>query len=386
MRFEERLLIEIGLGHRHIHERQVGDVTTTVILPEVVVYVDEDGNTVSTETKGVAVATTAPASTPTPSPASTTSSSSSSSSSVAASSNAPVQAYAKSSSTSAAPSSTSSAAAASSSSSSGSAASLGGNIFTSSLRGATYNAYSESGDCLSADEVATQIAQLASEGYNAVRIYAVDCSTVSSVVPAAKKAGMAVLAGLFSLGSLSSDLESMSQQLNGDFSYISAISVGNELIQSGSASASQIVDAIGTVKSFLGNTNFKGGVTSVDTFDELLNSANSAVIDAVDFVAANCHAIFDSEIVPSGAGDYVQTACIDPLTKIAGGKPVVITESGWACQNPSGGIVSSIINKVGQATAAEQLRSKPLFFFSPYSTIWQGTGNINGYFGLGTNC
>ena len=179
----------------------------------------------------------------------------------------------------------------------------------------------------------------------------------------------------------------MSQQLNGDFSAISAITVGNELLQDGSATVQQIVDAIGTVKSFLANTNFKGGVSSVDTFDEYLNNPDaSQLVGAVDFVAANCHAVFDPNATPSSAGDFVQTSCIDALTKIADGKPVVITESGWACQNPSGGTVSGIISEIGQATAATQLRSLPLFFFSPYSTIWQGAGNINGYFGLGTNC
>ena len=237
---------------------------------------------------------------------------------------------------------------------------------------------------MSASDVASQIAELASDGYNAIRLYAVDCDTISSAVPAAKKNGLAVLAGLYNLDSITSDLESMSTQLDGDFSYLSALAVGNEWINSGEATVSQVVDAIKEARDYLETTNFAGKVTSVDTFNVYLDSSNSALVDAVDFIGSNCHAIFDTQVAPSGAGDYVQSSCLGALSEISSGKEVVITESGWACENPADDAILNIASTAAQVVAAALLRDMNLFFFSPYSTIWQGTDTINGYFGLGT--
>ena len=49
---EEGCTDKFGLGHRHAHDRrQEVDVTTTIVIPEVVVYVDEDANVLGSATK-----------------------------------------------------------------------------------------------------------------------------------------------------------------------------------------------------------------------------------------------------------------------------------------------------------------------------------------------
>lgn len=195
---------------------------------------------------------------------------------------------------------------------------------------------------------------------------------------------MAVIAGIFDIGSVQSSLDSMKTQLNGDFSYLSGISVYNEAINSGEASPSDVASAVTSAKSYLSSTNFNGLVFAVDTFNQLLKSANSAVIDASDIVAANCHAYFDTDVSPSGAADYVQTQ-ISALEEVAGGKSVLITESGWPCYSPDGTLGSNTASNSDQDTAMSGLKAMNLFAFNPYSTAWHNTpDSVENYWGWGT--
>ncbi|KKY27345.1 putative cell wall glucanase [Phaeomoniella chlamydospora] len=384
-------------GHRHQHEkRDVVEYTTTLYAPEVIVYVDDNGNTIGTTTLTVGSASTVSTSVDTS--ATTTSSSSAStapSSSVpTSSSTTPVPTYVES--TSSIPSSTpsttaaaatssaasSSAPAASSSASSSGGSSSSGNILTSGgVKGVTFSPYEESGDCYTQSKVQSSISSLASEGFNAIRLYGVDCNQVGWAAPAAKSAGMAVIAGIFDVGSVQASLNKMKSQLGGDFSSISGVSVYNEVVNNGQLSASDVADAVNEAKSFLKSTNFDGVVFAVDTFNTLLKSANSAIIEASDIVAANCHGYFDTTVDPSGAGDYVQTQ-ISNLEGVANGKPVLITESGWVCHDPAG---SSRASNAAQSTAMSQLKAMNLFAFTPTSTAWHKTpDSVENYWGWGT--
>lgn len=104
---------------------------------------------------------------------------------------------------------------------------------------------------------------------------------------------------------------------------------GNELVNSGTASASQVVAAIGTAKAALKSAGYSGPVVTVDTM--IAMKANIELCTASDFCAINCHAFFDGNTLPSGAGDFVKNWA-QQISQAAGGKTTVVTESGWPTQ------------------------------------------------------
>jgi exo-beta-1,3-glucanase (GH17 family) len=83
-------------------------------------------------------------------------------------------------------------------------------------------------------------------------------------------------------------------------------------------------------------------------------SQHPELCQASDYCAANCHAFFDSQITADQAGDYVSQAAASIASAIPG-KDVMITESGWPWAGaPNGAAVPSPAN---QQTAIGSLKA-----------------------------
>ena len=233
--------------------------------------------------------------------------------------------------------------------------------------GINYSPYHADQTCKSADQVKKDLDQI--NGYGIVRSYGVDCNQVPNIISAAKTKQMKVMLGIFNIDSAADDAKVLVQGVGNDWGVVDSISVGNEAVNSGKASADQVVSALNAVRGVLSGSGYKGPVVAVDTFDTLIKYPQ--LCQNSDFAAANAHAFFDSQITADRAGQWAQ----DTAKRVSNacGKKTVITESGWPSQgNPNG---AAVPNKQNQEAAIQSLKSAfgngGLFLFSAYNNLWK---------------
>ena len=395
-------------GFRHRHNKRQAVVTeadvVTVQADEVVVYVDGNGDPVSTRTiLGNQATPTSVPSLPLSSPTfSSTSPVDSSSTFLPLSSSTPAQALPSSTplsttlttsttqapapstnipasstplTTLAASSPTSTAAPAASSS----PASPQGPGFKSAI---TYSPYNPDNSCKSASQVAQDLAQI--DKYEVIRLYGVDCNQIANVLVATKGKNVQIFAGIFSLTDIPDQVKTIVSSVNGDWSVVNTVSVGNELVNSGAASAGDVIAGIGQAKSLLKAAGYNGPVVTIDTENAMAN--NIDLCKASDYCAINCHAFFDPNTAASGAGAFV-LGWVEKISSMAGGKTTVVTETGWPHQGSHNNM--AIPSPDDQKTAIASLNSafsNNMILFSAYNTPWKkdnsGTFGAERYWGI----
>jgi exo-beta-1,3-glucanase (GH17 family) len=256
--------------------------------------------------------------------------------------------------------------------------------------GLSYSPYLASGDCKTEEQVAEDFAGIPDIGqYSIVRLYGTDCNQVATVLPSIQKYGLKLFAGIYDLGTLSSEIATIVAAANGDWSSVDTISIGNELVNSGTASPEVVVAAIGTARGLLQTAGYTGNVVTVDTL--VASRANPSLCDASDYCAVNCHPFFDGGVVASGSGSFLTTQ-IGTLQDVLSNKnqKVVITETGWPSQGSANGVaVPSVAN---QAAALSSIRgafaSNPedVILFTSYNDMWKtnsaDTFNAEQYWGF----
>jgi exo-beta-1,3-glucanase (GH17 family) len=371
-------------------------------IPEVIVYVNGAGDPVSTTTQMVnipeaSIWSTAHGAAPSVSVSSSSSSSTSSSTStfvapaptsttaaavvvspvanvnveVASSSSTPVAVVAQVettaspvATTTATPAQTSTAATTPSSSTSTSSESSGFGI--------SYSPYNSDGTCKTQSQVNTDFESIT--GYSLVRTYGTDCNQVATVLSAAKAKGMKLFAGVYDLSTLSSEIALIVSAASGDWSSFDTISIGNELVNSGTASASAVVAAIGTARTLLSAAGFTGKVVTVDTL--VAARANPSLCDASDYCAVNCHPFFDGGYTAAESGTFLETQ-IPTLAAVLSNKnqEIVITETGWPWQGETNGqAVPSLANQEAAISSIKTaFASSPdaVILFTAFNDLWK---------------
>lgn len=202
--------------------------------------------------------------------------------------------------------------------------------------GIVYTAYNDDGTCKITTVVADDIRKIYGYGFGMVRIYGVDCNQVSNVLAAAKPLGMKVFLGVYDMGQCEAQLSQLIQFVAGEWSSIYAISIGNEVVNSGAMSAGAMVDKVNQSRATLRAAGYGGPVVIVDTWVAIL--ANPSLCQNSDFTAANCHPFFDGNVLPSAAGQFMSDS-IAKLQAACGGKEVLIT--GRCCPYLLGNIIAN---------------------------------------------
>ena len=103
--------------------------------------------------------------------------------------------------------------------------------------------------------------------------------------------------------------------------------VGNESVHSRRMNISQLLEDIALVRAGIINTDIP--VTTAETPEVWLN--NPELADACDVIAVNLYPFWNVQagsIPPEAAGQDFR-ATLDALIEAAGGKPILITETGW---------------------------------------------------------
>lgn len=197
------------------------------------------------------------------------------------------------------------------------------------LTGVTYSPYNADGTCKSGSRVLADFRKIGSQ-YGLVRIYGVDCNQVATVVSAARSIGVKLFLGIFSLDGLNEQIQLLVDAVyaHGDWSMVEGVSVGNELVNNGQASAQQVINAVTATRQSLRSVGFHGPVVTVDTFVAVLR--NPLLCAYSDFCAMNIHPFFDPNTPAAAAGSFVsnKVAAVRNVL-LSYNQRIVVTETGW---------------------------------------------------------
>ncbi|KGO64560.1 Glycoside hydrolase, superfamily [Penicillium italicum] len=241
--------------------------------------------------------------------------------------------------------------------------------------GISYSPYKADRTCKNQEEVNNDLDRISE--YSFIRIYGTDCDQTRTVANAARRHNMLVFAGVYDLTNFPASLDAFGESVTGpdgkkDWSIFHTIAVGNELVNGGTNSASDVVTAVQTARSVLRAQGYTGPVVTVDTFSVHLDHPELCRVS--DYCAANCHAFFDATQQPAGAGAYALEQARS-ISARAGGKRTMITESGWPhAGDANGGAVPSVENQ--QAAIASLRRSfdhrrGDLVLFTAFDDLWK---------------
>ncbi|RCK67166.1 Cell surface mannoprotein MP65 [Candida viswanathii] len=254
-------------------------------------------------------------------------------------------------------------------------------------KGVTYSPYSDDGGCKSGSQIASEVASLS--GYSIIRLYGVDCDQVAQVLKA-KTSSQKIFAGIFDVANIESGVETLASAVKsyGSWDDIYTVSIGNELVNAGSATPSQIGGYISQGKSALKSAGYTGSVVSVDTFIAVIN--NPELCQYSDYMAVNAHAFFDGHIAAADAGSWVLQQIQRVWTACGGEKNVLITETGWPHKGDTNGV--AIPSKSNQQSAISSIKSScgdSSIIFTAYDDLWKtdsgSTFNAEKYWGILSN-
>jgi len=183
-----------------------------------------------------------------------------------------------------------------------------------------------------------------------------------------------MFAGIFDLSTLSDEISTIVSAASGDWSSFDTISIGNELVNSGSASASTVVAAIGTARTLLKTAGYTGKVVTVDTL--VAARANPSLCDASDYCAVNSHPFFDGNTVAADSGSFLTTQ-IPTLRAVLSNQSqeIVITETGWPTQGETNGV--AVPSSANQAAALSSIKSafssnpEAVILFTTFNDLWK---------------
>lgn len=184
-------------------------------------------------------------------------------------------------------------------------------------------------------------------GWNSARLYTMiqygTTQDVITAIPAAIATQTTLLLGLWISGgdaAITNEIAALEAAIvtygTSFTDLVVGISVGSEDLYRDSdgevgTTATYLIDCISKVRSAIADTDLSGTpVGHVDTYDAFLNSTNSAVIEAIDWIGFDGYPYWETALANSidDANTRFYTGYNETLA-LANGKPVYVTETGW---------------------------------------------------------
>lgn len=248
--------------------------------------------------------------------------------------------------------------------------------------GVSYAAYRADHSCKTKEDIDDDFDQMKGL-YSVVRTYGVDCHQVEYIYEAAKRIGVKVFYGIWDLEAVEEEAKEIAAGVNGDWEIVDSISVGNELVNNGEASADQVVAAVKQARTVLRKEGFEGPVVAVDTF--IATEEHPQLCEMSDYCAINAHAFFDGTISADQAGPWLVKTVKSMKSKLSTNKRVIITETGWPTEGTANGVaVPGLKNqKMALESISKSFADNPgdIILFSAFNDLWKG--DRDKYWGIG---
>ncbi|KAH8151335.1 uncharacterized protein LAJ45_04537 [Morchella importuna] len=250
----------------------------------------------------------------------------------------------------------------------------------------TYSPYANGGGCKTAEEVETDVASIASKGFQNIRIYSTDCSGLENVGGSAEKHGLGLILGIFlKAGCGSTGADQIKDIIAwGKWDMIVLVVIGNEAVFNGYCSASELAGYMTSVGSELKNAGYSGPVTTTEPLNILQSYGASDLCAAMDVIGVNIHPFFNAGTAASDAGTFLSSQVA--LTEaVCSGKKAWVLECGWPSSGEANGL--AVPGVAQQATAvAAMVAALPgrVAYFTFTDDYWKAPGayNVEQHFGL----
>lgn len=247
----------------------------------------------------------------------------------------------------------------------------GGNS-TEELFGVSYAPYRADGSCKQQKDVDDDMEEMSGK-YSVVRVYGTDCDQVPMMYKAAKKKNMKLFLGIWQPSAVRDEAEKIIAGVNGDWDMVHTVSVGNELVNNGQASPSDIVSAVKSARSILRAAGYQGPVVTVDTFMAVQD--HPELCEASDYCAMNAHPFFDSNTHASHAGRWLVDTIARVKSALSTSKRVLVTETGWPTKGMANGLaVPGLENqKLALDSIQKAFAATPgdIILFSAFNDLWK---------------
>lgn len=207
------------------------------------------------------------------------------------------------------------------------------------------------------------------------------------VLSAAKRNGLQVFLGIFTIKNVDGEVKTIINAARNSWGDVVAVAIGNEVVNKRENSPEQVVAAVHKARGMLRNAGYRGPVVTVDTTNAFIQ--HPQLCHASDFCGVNAHAFFSPHTQAHEAGAFALKQ-LNMVSRAAGGKKTIITESGWPSVGDRNG--KAVPSDQNQAAAVKSLResfknrSGDLLLFSAFNDKWKkdwhGSFRAEKYWGI----
>ncbi|KAM9913373.1 hypothetical protein OXX69_001669 [Metschnikowia pulcherrima] len=251
-----------------------------------------------------------------------------------------------------------------------------------------YSPYANDGSCKGYDTIKSDLQLIQSKGISKLRLYGADCAVTTAVLPLCMELGITVNQGFWissaGVDSIDGYVSSVVEwaETNG-WSVFDFFTVGNEAVNDGSCTVSELIDKIASVKQILNNAGYSGEVTTSEPPVTFINHPSLCTDSVIDFVGVNPHSYFNANLYAYQAGEYI-TAQQKQVAAICS-KSAFITETGYPHKGDSyGNNVPSDENQYLALASIMKYTGGDVTILTTYDDMWKNPGphGIEQYFGM----
>ncbi|KAM9895119.1 hypothetical protein OXX79_008279 [Metschnikowia pulcherrima] len=251
-----------------------------------------------------------------------------------------------------------------------------------------YSPYANDGSCKDYDTIKSDLQLIQSKGISKLRLYGADCAVTTAVLPLCMELGITVNQGFWissaGVDSIDGYVSSVVEwaETNG-WSVFDFFTVGNEAVNDGSCTVSELIDKIASVKQILNNAGYSGEVTTSEPPVTFINHPSLCTDSVIDFVGVNPHSYFNANLYAYQAGEYI-TAQQKQVAAICS-KSAFITETGYPHKGDSyGNNVPSDENQYLALASIMKYTGGDVTILTTYDDMWKNPGphGIEQYFGM----
>ena len=176
----------------------------------------------------------------------------------------------------------------------------------------TYSQYNDDQTCKDGADVENDIADIASKGFKAIRLYSSDCGALDTVGSSVLKHGLKVIGGVFiKAGGVSTAESQVDDWIKWDhWESVELFVVGNESLFQGFCTPEQLAAFIAEVKAKLQAHGYNGPVTTAEPLN-VLQAHYGVLCDVIDVMGIHIHPFFNPDVSPPDAGNFLNAQLKD---------------------------------------------------------------------------